>query len=209
MKTLYLGPFRQHIADHLKSTGDQVVHTEKRLNPSSAILEGVDMILSYGYLHILKDDLLKQFPRRVINMHISYLPWNRGKDPNLWSFLEDTPKGVTIHHIDPGIDTGDIIAQESVEHHPDDTLRSSYGRLTEKIEALFRRVWPEIRAGRIIAFKQQGDGSFHLAKDKATIEHLLPEGWDTPVADLIGRTGRKSTTEHKESGKVCITKEIQ
>lgn len=208
MKILYLGPFRQHIADFLKSTGDEVVHTEKRLKPGSAILENVDMILSYGYLHILKDDFLKRFPRRIVNMHISYLPWNRGKDPNLWSFLEDTPKGVTIHFIDPGVDTGEIIAQELVEHHSDDTLRSSYSRLSERIEALLRRVWPNIKAGTIKAVPQQGEGSFHLAKDKATVEQLLPEGWDTPVADLIGRTRNKLRIEHKESGKVCLTKEI-
>lgn len=44
-----------------------------------------------------------------------------------------------------------------------------------------------MRAGRITAVRQQGEGSFHLAKDKATVEHLLPRGWDTPVADLIGK----------------------
>lgn len=191
MKILYLGPFRQQIADYLESTGDEVVHTEKRLKLGSSILDGVDMILSYGYQYILKDDLLRQFPRRVINMHISYLPWNRGKDPNLWSFLEDTPKGVTIHFIDPGVDTGEIIAQELVEHRSDDTLRSSYSRLSERIEALLRRVWPDIMSGTIRPVPQQGEGSFHLAKDKATVEHLLPEGWDTPVAELIGRTREK------------------
>ncbi len=194
MRILYLGPFRQQIADFLESMGDEVVHTEKRLKPGSAILGGVDKILSYGYLHILKDDLLSQFPRRVVNMHISYLPWNRGKDPNLWSFLEDTPKGVTIHFIDPGIDTGAIIAQELVEHLPDDTLRSSYSRLSERIETLLHRIWPEVRADRTKGIRQEGRGSFHLARDKATVEHLLPDGWDTPVADLIGKRSPDAVT---------------
>ena len=43
---------------------------------------------------------------------MSYLPWNRGADPNFWSILEDTPKGVTIHIMDESIDTGDILYQK-------------------------------------------------------------------------------------------------
>ena len=38
-------------------------------------------------------------------MHISYLPFNRGAHPNYWSFKDNSPKGVTIHFIDNGIDT--------------------------------------------------------------------------------------------------------
>jgi len=39
-------------------------------------------------------------------------------DPNVWSFIEKTPKGVSIHYLDAGIDTGDIIAQKLVETNP-------------------------------------------------------------------------------------------
>ncbi len=50
----------------------------------------------------------------IINLHISFLPWNRGAHPNFWSFYDDTPKGVTIHLIDEGIDTGAIIYQKEI-----------------------------------------------------------------------------------------------
>ena len=66
-------------------------------------------------------------------MHISLLPWNRGYHPNIWSFLEDTPKGVTIHYINEGIDTGDIIVQKEIVIDEDkETLKSSYEILHEK-----------------------------------------------------------------------------
>ncbi len=177
--------------DYVRSTGDDVIWHEKRLRLGDSVLEGVDFIVSYGYQYILKDVVLEKFPRRVINLHISHLPWNKGKDPNLWSFIEDTPKGVTIHFIDPGIDTGEILAQEEVDYEPDDTLRSSYARLSTRIEQLFERAWPEIRAGRVHSIPQHGEGSFHLAREKTTVEYLLHSGWDTPVADLIGRVPRR------------------
>ncbi|MBQ3033656.1 MAG: hypothetical protein IJD28_04690 [Deferribacterales bacterium] len=58
-----------------------------------------DFIISFGYHYMVHKDIVKKFENKIINMHISYLPWNRGADPNLWSILENTPKGVTIHRL--------------------------------------------------------------------------------------------------------------
>ena len=86
-----------------------------------------DALVSYRYRHILKGDVLGAFPDRAWNLHISLLPWNRGADPNLWSFLERTPKGVTIHHMDEGLDTGDLVAQRELHFDLDaHTLDSAY-----------------------------------------------------------------------------------
>lgn len=194
MKVLYLGPWRQHMIDYLRSRGDEVVHTDKRFGPSSGVTQDIDMIVSYGYRHLLKEDILCRFDGKVINLHISLLPWNRGKDPNLWSFLEDTPKGVSIHRIDPGIDTGPLLAQREVFLDDAETLRTSYAKLSESIEGLFREVWPEVRLGRGQSFAQPSGGSFHWARDKAAVEHLLRLGWDTPVAELVGRIARPQAT---------------
>ncbi|MFQ6007572.1 MAG: formyltransferase family protein, partial [Candidatus Zixiibacteriota bacterium] len=136
------------MVEFIRSLGDEVIRTEQKLAADSDILQGVDWLISYGYRYILKEDVLEKFPRRVINLHISYLPWNRGADPNLWSFLENTPKGVSIHYINPGIDTGEILAQKKVAFGPDETLRTSYDKLSHTIVELFKEVWHEIRDGR-------------------------------------------------------------
>jgi methionyl-tRNA formyltransferase len=187
MIILYLGPYRPQIAGVLALDGSAIRHTEIRLTANSPELVGVDWIVSYGYKHIIKDDVLRRMPGRVVNLHISYLPFNRGADPNLWSFLEDTPKGVTIHQIDPGIDTGDIIAQQRVEMADDDTLTSSYERLSEAIETLFARIWPELIAGQVQPSRQPEGGTFHRSRDKQSFEALLTQGWETPVREFIGR----------------------
>jgi methionyl-tRNA formyltransferase len=188
MKILYLGPTRPDMINYLLSLGDIVVCTEDKIDSNSKTLGEVDFLISYGYRHLIKEDVLIKFPKKVINLHISFLPWNRGADPNLWSFLEDTPKGVTIHYIDAGLDTGEILAQQELLCYPNDTLQTSYQRLIAAIEELFMRVWPEIREGKRKSFPQTSGGSSHRLKDRTSVEYLLSKGWDTPVSELVGRS---------------------
>ena len=195
MKILLLSPDRPDFVTFLKSFGDEVRTTYKRVRSDSEILKDIDIIVSYGCKHIIKKKLIDRFRNRIINLHISFLPYNRGADPNLWSFLEDTPKGVTIHLIDEGIDTGNILIQREVAMSPTDTLRTSYARLSESIEELFREVWPQIRAGRMKSTVQPSGGSYHYIRDREQYEHLLTKGWDTPVADLIGKALKLNETE--------------
>ena len=174
-------------ADIVRKCGDNVVECSESIDLAFLKSNTVGFIVSHGYRHIIKPSIINYLPDRIINLHISLLPWNRGADPNLWSFLEDTPKGVTIHYLDYGIDTGDIIAQQEVNYVPEDTLRTSYERLSKTIEELFRRVWPNIRSGKQRSISQPKKGSYHRLSDRAAFEYLLTKGWDTPVADLLGK----------------------
>lgn len=199
MKILLLGPERPLIEAFLASFGDEVVRAEKRLTPKAAKLRGVDWLVSWGYRHIIKPEVLDLLPGRAINVHISYLPYNRGADPNLWSFLENSRQGVTIHCIDPGVDTGDILAQEEVAMGRSETLRTSYDRLSESAFDLFRKVWPDIRSGKLTGRKQPAGGSIHRRSDKDVYEHLLVDGWDTKVSELIGKAlAPDKATDRKE-----------
>jgi methionyl-tRNA formyltransferase len=184
MKVLFLGPGDSAVLDFLKSAESQVVQTADRLDEAFLDRNAADFLVSHGFRHILGSDVLNRFPRRAVNLHISYLPWNRGADPNLWSFLENTPKGVSIHYLDAGIDTGDVIAQKLVEFEASETLRSSYARLQAEIARLFAEHWSRIRTGSCGAAKQAGAGSFHRVADREKVAHLLTKGWDTPVSDL-------------------------
>ena len=166
---------------------DDTVFTEEQVHPDSAIIKDVDFLISYRYRYILPGELLKKFTGKAINLHISFLPWNRGADPNLWSFLENTPKGVTIHYINSGIDTGDIIAQKKLEFNEKDTLRSTYERLSDEVISLFKDVWLDIRNGKVKHFPQPARGSFHKTADKEKYLYLLSKGWDTPVSDIISK----------------------
>lgn len=184
MNLLFLGPPDSPVLDFLKSTEAGVVQTTDPLDPAFFDRHPVDFLVSHGYRHIIKPYVLDRFPRRAVNLHISYLPWNRGADPNLWSVIENTPKGVSIHDLDAGIDTGDLIAQRQVEFAPDDTLRTTYERLQRAVADLFAEHWNRIRAGACDRLKQTGAGSFHRMSDRERVAHLLTSGWETRVSDL-------------------------
>jgi methionyl-tRNA formyltransferase len=175
MNILFLGNSKSPLVDWLRSMGDRVAVTQNPIVVSPLF----DFIISYGYRCIIKKEILSCYDGCAINLHISYLPWNRGADPNFWSFVDDTPKGVTIHYLDEGIDTGDIIVQKRVEFTDDDTLRTSYDKLQSEIQKLFKENWLNIRAGQCNRTKQVGIGSYHKSSDKNDL--TVFQGWDTPV----------------------------
>lgn len=187
MRVLFLGPPRPVLYECLAQCGDIVVPFADPLDPSHPELVTAEFILSYGYRHILRPPTLQRHQGKAINLHISMLPWNRGADPNLWSFLENTPKGVTIHLLDEGIDTGPILYQERVSFSDHETLNTAYEKLSFTIENLFCRNWPSIRSGTAPAKPQPGGGSYHRQADKRAYQHLLSDGWDTPITNIFGK----------------------
>lgn len=144
-------------------------------------ISNFDFIISYNCQFIISKDVIDKFKNRIINLHISYLPWNRGSDPNLWSWIDNTPKGVTIHQIDEGIDTGPILAQKrTIFHTSHDTLQKTWNVLHGDMEYLFDLYWFSIKNNRIKPIPQSHKGTFHLRKQRP----YLPKGWDTKIEDL-------------------------
>lgn len=149
-----------------------------------------DLIISYSYRHLIKQETLTVKPNKVINLHISLLPYNRGADPNIWSFLENTPKGVTIHVVDEGIDTGPILfQQELVIDESLHTLASSYLLLHTEIQNLFKKNWNKIKSGHVKPSIQSTRSTYHYSKEFIQIkDHLLGvEGWEIPIKLLKDR----------------------
>jgi methionyl-tRNA formyltransferase len=191
---VFLGREDSGALAHLRAVEDTVT----ALGPSEPLTpEWLDehrprFVVSHGYRRILGRDALDRLPDRVVNLHISLLPYNRGADPNLWSVLEDTPSGVSIHYIDPGVDTGDVIAQRAVALADEDTFATSYARLQDAIVVLFREHWTAIAAGTCPRRPQPPGGTVHRVADQAAVAHLLPDGWDTPIGPLRGRCAASS-----------------
>jgi methionyl-tRNA formyltransferase len=184
-KVLFLGPEDSPLIPWLQEHGEEVIQTADKLSAQAVAKQEFSFLVSYGYRHILRKDILDIFPNKAINLHISYLPWNRGADPNFWSFVEDTPKGVTIHYLDEGVDTGDIIVQQEIEFDSDlETLATSYEKLQAAIQDLFKKNWQNIKSEKCQRQKQIGNGSTHKVKDKEGLSHLLTNGWNTVVSVL-------------------------
>ena len=83
----------------LQKKGRTVVHTNDKISWSDEF----DLVISFGYRHIISQDQINNSTAPIINLHVSYLPWNKGAHPNFWSHFDCTPSGVTIHEVDEGL----------------------------------------------------------------------------------------------------------
>lgn len=144
---------------------------------SPATLEAIerlnaDIALSVYFGYILKPEFLHLFSNGVINLHPSFLPYNRGAYPNVWSIIDGTPAGVTLHYIDEQIDTGDIIAQERVPVSLADTGETLYYKLEASALRLFRSTWSQIKAGQAARSPQPPNGTTHRIRDVEKIDRI-------------------------------------
>ena len=147
------------------------LHQTGVLNAIRSLNADIGVSVFFGY--ILRPNFLEMFPAGVINLHPAYLPYNRGAYPNVWSIVEGTPAGVTLHYIDDGVDTGDIIAQKEILVEPIDTGETLYRKLEKACVDLFKETWPLIRAGQAPRFQQRKDeGTYHRISDVERIDRI-------------------------------------
>jgi hypothetical protein len=177
MKILFLGYSKSEtsLIDFLENEGHVVNHTSDKI--SVEFVSKFDFVVSFGYRHIIKRDIIDVCDGKLINLHISLLPYNRGSHPNFWSFYDDTPSGVTIHQIDEGLDTGDILLQKECEFDIEvETFSSTYTKLINEIENLFKSNINRILDGSISPRKQIGSGTYHKSSDLPGIQ-----SWNTNI----------------------------
>jgi len=190
-RILLLAPISTPLNKILREAGHDVLCTESESAKTLIKTGDYDFLISYGYRYILTKEELSFFDKKkAINLHISYLPLNRGADPNFWSLFEGTQSGVTIHYLDEGIDTGDIIVQKKVEFDVEnDTLATSYNKLHDEMVKVFEENMEDIISGKCSATKQSSKGTYHNAKDKNKIFETLSSKrdnvWDTPIKEVI------------------------
>lgn len=179
---LFLGYERTDtkLIDALESIGCAVTVVTKATDNLSTH----DVVVSFGYRHIITAATLRTAARPPVNLHIAYLPYNRGAHPNFWSWIDNTPSGVTIHEIDAGIDTGPIVVQKKVEMPAHgQTFAQSYRTLKKEIENLFIDNIGAIVNGTYQSNPQTGPGTYHNARE-------LPDwlsSWDMRIEEAIDR----------------------
>lgn len=148
--------------------------TEEQLQQIESIQP--DYIVSCGYRHIVPRSILGLPTEGCLNLHPSLLPFNRGANPNVWSIVDGTPAGVTLHYMDEGIDTGEIVAQREVEQTFVDTGKSLYERLEDALVSLFQQEWPNIEAGTASSETQAADvGTSHRTAEFNQLCQLNPD----------------------------------
>ncbi len=141
-----------------------------------------DVIVVVAFGQILRQPVLELPPLGCVNVHASLLPRWRGAAPIQYAIRAgDTRSGITIMKMDAGLDTGPILAQQSIEIAPDETGAT----LHDKLAALGARMLPDVLAaysrGKIQPQPQPVEGitlAPTLKKEEGEID------WSRPAVEI-------------------------
>jgi methionyl-tRNA formyltransferase len=127
-----------------------------------------DIVLVNG-TNLLREPLLAllpQIPLGIINLHTGLSPYSRGGNCNLYMLLEGHPEkvGVTVHHIDRGIDSGDIIFTSQVSMEPEDSMEMIDARSFHLGIDLLLRAAHQLQQGSAARVKQWEEGKLFLKR---------------------------------------------
>ncbi len=109
-----------------------------------------ELTFSFQYTQILRPPVIALAEVATLNLHYGPLPRYRGVAPIAWALINgESATGVTLHHVDPGVDSGDIVCAASIPIVRDDTGRSLYDKCTDAAICLFTEWYPKLRNGSI------------------------------------------------------------
>jgi methionyl-tRNA formyltransferase len=155
------------LIDFLKNKNFIVKNYQKI--PALKIFKKSDLILSFGFRKIISEKFIKKIKKPIFNIHLSYLPFNRGAHPNFWSFIENTQAGVSIHKINKGIDTGNIILRKKINFNINlnkfSTFKKTYNYLFLEAEQLFKMNFNKIYNKKFKIILNNRKGTFHYKKE--------------------------------------------
>lgn len=185
MKVLLLGPSPEKLLSCISSVDDEFVVLNTEFDHRFIVDNGINLLISYNYRKIIKPEVLNTPGLRALNLHTSLLPFNRGSHPILWSILEGTPLGVTIHQIDQGLDTGPIIFQQELQLlDQTKSLKEIYDDINKILIDIFCSNWKNLRDGNYTSTSQTGAATYHRSLEGINFISSLEKSWDTSIKEL-------------------------
>ena len=187
---LLLGPdWRNHTIEKILKKKNNLLKTNKKINTKLIINNKIDILITSGYPFLIKEEIIKKV-NIAINLHISFLPYGKGIMPNLWSFVESFPAGITIHQLDKNFDTGKILIQKRIyfRDKSNQTLKTTHDYLLTKLEDLFLKNYRKIFNNKIKSFEQNKYitiNRYHTRKESDKMMKKFPKKWNTPIKEIL------------------------
>jgi methionyl-tRNA formyltransferase len=130
-----------------------------------------DVIAVFG-TSLIKEPLLSSAKQSMINLHGGLSPHYRGADCTFWALYNQEPDqvGCTLHYIDPGIDTGMLVAHISPEVTPDDSENSLFWKGIKESAQVYCDLMGRLKNGQSPGKNQMEIGSLYQVK-KRTMYH--------------------------------------
>jgi len=125
----------------------------------------IDYFISLEFDQIVKPSKIKT--DSIYNIHFSKLPKYKGMYTSVWPILyADDESGVTLHKIDSGIDTGDIVAQKVFKLKEEDRSQDCYRKYIESSKSLLSEWFSKIIENNIESTKQTAINSTYFSRKK-------------------------------------------
>jgi len=141
-----------------------------------------DLFCAAGYMLFLKAPVCA-VPRVIAaNFHASLLPAYRGKHPVFWALRHgESWCGLTVHHMGPGLDTGDIVFQVRVPVQESDSVSVLYDRIMSESVPLVSRLVACVSTGSVPRTPQPAEGASYFG---ATGENDFQLDWSMDAGVL-------------------------
>lgn len=166
------------------------LYEEKNINDQNFLNKikslNLDLIVCVNFDQILKKDIINLPNIGCINTHASLLPKYRGRAPLNWAMINgEKYSGVTVHFIDEGIDTGDIILQEKIKIDEDDYIcdllnkvKNTYPKIVlNAIQSLennnINLIKPDLSKGFYVNKRNKDDGKIDFSKPSKDIMNFI------------------------------------
>jgi len=144
-----------------------------------------DLFVSMSFNQIFKSALINLPPLRTINCHAGKLPSYRGRNILNWALINDEKEfGITVHYVDEGIDTGDIILQQCYPITDEDDYSTLLKRAYEECATNLVDAVKQIQSGKVKAVAQkeiQHSGFYCIARKEG--DELL--NWSQKSRDIF------------------------
>ena len=139
------------------SPGDFASKAEYEAALVSLLAEkNIDLVVLAGYMRITGETLLASYGGRMINIHPSLLPSFPGLEAQDQAVEAGVKiSGCTVHLVDPGMDSGPIIAQRAVPVYAEDTASELSARILVEEHKLLPQVVAWIAEGKVILSKYE------------------------------------------------------
>ena len=157
-------------------TGDLNQRTTDLASYAFIIKDRYDVALTESVWH-QKPDILGLIP--------AYLPFNKGVNSNLWSVVDNTPKGGSIFFLRDNNYTIDVVERIEVEFEKSDTLRSSFDKIFDAVYVRLIALMPTLISGEYSTTRfTEKDGTVHTREETQDFMESLTHGYDTPLNEL-------------------------
>ncbi len=166
-----------------------------------------DYLFSFYYRDLIGEEILAIPKEASFNLHTSLLPKLRGRAPINWALVNGEKRtGVTLHHMTPRADDGDIVCQSAIDISDDDTAKSLHKRLEAVARQMLAEKLPDILAGNLAGSPQDDRAATYFGRRTAADGEISWKSTATDIGNLVRAVSSPypGAFTHRGNSKVTI-----